>query len=187
MGSHMLLAKTVMFEESTSVPLLLRAPGLKPRKESCPVSHIDMLPTLLDLMGAPCPEAVEGQSLKPLLESGAPSEPANVFIEWSGSNSGISNLEKEKTEIPDFMAQLASREELDKALRDPVRTVITSEGWKLNHSPLLGQHELYNLKNDPLELNNLFGVPEHAKRVADLRRLLAQWGEKTKDTVAASI
>ena len=63
MGSHNLLAKTVMYEESVRVPWLIRYPK-KMRSQRIykhPVSHIDMVPTLLDLMGKPCQRHVAWQ------------------------------------------------------------------------------------------------------------------------------
>jgi len=45
-----------------------------------PVSHIDFLPTLLDLLGAPKPGQCAGKSLTPLLH-GETMPPENIFIE----------------------------------------------------------------------------------------------------------
>ena len=53
MGDHGILGKTLMYEESIKVPLLLRAPMLdaQPRRIGGQFSHIDLVPTLLDLLG----------------------------------------------------------------------------------------------------------------------------------------
>jgi len=56
MGSHQLVAKCVMFEEATRVPLLIKPAGrFAPRRVSHPVSQIDLVPTLLDLLGCQVP------------------------------------------------------------------------------------------------------------------------------------
>ena len=50
-------------EALTHVPLVLRAPGLAPRREAAPASLIDIAPTLAALAGAPAPAAWQGRSL----------------------------------------------------------------------------------------------------------------------------
>jgi arylsulfatase A-like enzyme len=54
--------------ELQRIPLLIRTPGAEPRRVHAPVSLIDVLPTLLDLVGAPAPGDIEGRSLVPYLE-----------------------------------------------------------------------------------------------------------------------
>ena len=58
MGDHGILGKTVMYEESVKVPLLLRAPmlGVKQKVIGGNFSHIDLVPTLLELMGETPPD-----------------------------------------------------------------------------------------------------------------------------------
>jgi len=175
MGSHRLLAKTVQFEEAVRVPLLIRAPGVTPRHEARPVSQIDLVPTLLELLDAPAPSDLQGQSLLRLMAHREPREHEDVFIEWSGPDSGLSSLDRNKAD------------DVAAAVNDPIRTVITPDGWKLNHSVTLGRHELFNLAEDPYELTNLYGREDMKARVEDLRYRLRAWGVRTDDAVAASI
>lgn len=186
MGSHGLLAKTVMFEESVTVPLLIKAPGLAPRKERQVVSQIDLVPTLLDLLGEPIPSGLQGQSVRGLLERGEPPKERDVFIEWSGSDSGLSKFE-DLGAVPDAILHLGSAEDLAAALRDPVRTVVTQERWKLSFSPATGKHELYNLNEDPYEMNNVYGTPEHETVFRDLVNRIRAWGKRVGDDVASSL
>ena len=58
----------------------------------------------------------------------------------------------------DEMLSLATKEQIERATTDPVQSVMTHEGWKFNCSPL-GEHELYNLKDDLLETRNLAAAP----------------------------
>src|SRR6202035_2818734 len=55
-----------MYEELLRVPLILRGPGIAPRRVACPVRHVDVLPTLLDLLGLPRPTGIRGRRLAPL-------------------------------------------------------------------------------------------------------------------------
>ncbi len=53
-----------LFVESLRVPLILKAPGMKQgRRVSEPVQHTDLLPTLLDALGLPRPDALRGRNL----------------------------------------------------------------------------------------------------------------------------
>ncbi len=65
-----------LFDELLRVPLVVRAPGLTAATIDTPVSLLDIAPTVLDLVGAPVPEAMEGRSLVPL----AKGEPEAVAV-----------------------------------------------------------------------------------------------------------
>ena len=178
MGSHRLLAKCVMFEEAVRVPLLLRLPGQGDgRRVTGPVSQIDLVPTLLDLMGEPIPDHLEGQSIRGLLEAGGHCG-RDAFIEWNGPNCGVRKTGADHSRA---LAGL-DMDLLDAGITDPVRTVVTPEGWKLNCSPL-GEHELYNLGDDPLERCNRAGEREQRPLLNDLWSRVVEWQESTGDDV----
>jgi choline-sulfatase len=87
MGAHKLVSKDVMYEESVRIPYLLKYPSLgnKHRIVRERVSQIDIVPTLLDLLGNSIPEGLDGESLLPFLNV---EELYNkdVFIEWHKPN-----------------------------------------------------------------------------------------------------
>ena len=56
-----------LHEEVVHVPLVLRAPGIAPRRVPDVVPTVDVMPTLLELCGAKAQNDVEGRSLSPLL------------------------------------------------------------------------------------------------------------------------
>ncbi len=201
MGSHRLLGKNVLFEESVKVPLMIRMPGqTEARRVNTRVSQIDLLPTWLDLLGQPIPDHLQGRSIRPLLLDSPPShEPDDVFIEWQGLNhivsqaldirrGGVEHLDPEDLQrdtIPDYLAERFTRDEAIAALSDTNRTVITQAGWKFNWSGL-GLHELYNLSEDPGETNNLAGDPEQRERLRDLTHRIRAWQQRTEDSVSVT-
>ena len=63
----------------------------------------------------------------------------------------------------------------------PWRTIVTSDGWKLNLSPV-DQCELYDLNNDPFEQDNLFEDRSQAVRIDDLTARIRAWQMRTNDT-----
>jgi arylsulfatase A-like enzyme len=62
-----------LYEELLHVPLVIDAPGIEGASTDAPVSLLDITPTILDLVGVPLPEKLDGRSLVPLLrrEEGA--------------------------------------------------------------------------------------------------------------------
>ena len=183
MGSHRLLAKCVMFEEATRVPLLIRLPGQQTsRRVNGPVSQVDLVPTLLDLMGKPIPDNLEGKSLAPWLEQGGDVMLSDdVFIEWSGPNNGFGDVAGSVV-LPPGSEDLATPEQVTAAVLDAVRTIVTADGWKLNYSPL-GEHELYNLRQDPLETTNLAADAAHRPMMKALAERIVSWQGRTDDGV----
>jgi len=180
MGSHQLVAKCVMYEEAVRVPMLVHLPGQRSQKRvTGPISQIDLLPTLLDLMGQPIPDHLQGVSRRRLAEEGGRCDD-EVIIEWNGSNNGFSN-QGLKDGVPEWLEGLGTMDELNAALTDSVRTVVTPDGWKFNCSPL-GEHELYNLSADPLETTNLFG-PDQLDRCRQMRHRIIRCQRQTQDVV----
>ena len=155
MGSHQLSGKGVLFEEAVRVPLLIKIPGVHARVISEPVSQVDIVPTLLDIMGKPIPNELDGYSWKPMLEGSGEFTEKNVFIEWfpSARQGHVDHL---------------------------VRTIITPDGWKFNWS-VLGRHELYNLKEDPLESTNLASDRKYHSLMRRLIRDIQSWQNRTRD------
>ena len=72
---HVKHCRTV-FDSEVRVPLILHIPGVPARKIEAPVQNLDLVPTLLDYLGVPAGAAqLEGQSLRPLIETGQAGSP----------------------------------------------------------------------------------------------------------------
>jgi arylsulfatase A-like enzyme len=172
MGSHRLLAKTVMYEESVKVPWIMRIPQLGSKQriiEDC-VSHIDLVPTLLDLMGFSPDKRLPGRSLAPLIKGGSPPDD-HVYIEWNPFT--IRSITPRS--IPSV-----SREDVERVERAYVRTVISPDGWKLSLSDK-DKSQLFNLREDPLEETNLFDSPLYEDVIRRLTVKILSWQEKVQD------
>lgn len=62
----------MVYDTLVRVPLALRIPGVPAARLDAPVRNLDILPTLLDYLGIPPPPGLEGESLRGLVERGAP-------------------------------------------------------------------------------------------------------------------
>lgn len=173
MGAHRMLAKDVMYEESAKVPWIIRVPGRgwSPRTVEQPVSHIDLVPTLLELMQAPPAPGLPGKSLVPLMKS--PHVAADhVFIQWNGFERSYANYETK----PDRPAMPKSLQEIYS------RAVVSPDGWKLNLTDC-DRHQLFDLRNDPYETRNLYYTDRHQDVIARLTRRIHEWQASIGDKV----
>jgi arylsulfatase A-like enzyme len=149
--------------------LLIRLPDQTRGKIiSQPVSHIDFVPTLLDLLGQPRHSQCPGKSMLPLIQDEVVM-PDNVFLEWAPNRTKI----KKGT-------SLALRRLIKRAVEESTRTLVSSDGWKLclRDKDL---NELYNLKDDPWETRNLYSEREYASVVSRLAREIHRWQESAND------
>jgi arylsulfatase A-like enzyme len=149
MWEHELFVKFNMYEGSVHVPILIDVPGQGPAVRTELVEHIDLFPTICELVGARCPEGVQGRSLLPLLGNGpTPSGWRDaVFSEESRRAIG-GNLE-----------------------------MIRTKSMKLNvYNRVPG--ELYDLREDPGELDNRITDPQYEGTISQLLERLKEW-EKT--------
>ncbi len=85
MGDHACLAKCLMYEESIRIPLLIRVPWLTQKQLVVKgrVSQVDLVPTLLDLMGRDVPRHLQGTSRAKVLARRGSLEENDVVVEWS--------------------------------------------------------------------------------------------------------
>src|SRR5579872_2681047 len=85
LGDHGLLFKgAYMYDPVVRVPLILRAPGTIPadRVVDSLVEAVDILPTLLDLLGVKPPLGVQGKSRIPVVQNPNAEHRGAVFVEF---------------------------------------------------------------------------------------------------------
>jgi len=163
LGAHHLFGKETTFEEAARVPLLIRLPGQTRAKTiQRPVSHIDFVPTLLDLLNQPTHSQCPGKSLLPLINEEAVTS-RNVFLEWAPNRTKV----KKGT-------RLARRRLVKRAVEESTRAIVTPDGWKLclRDKDL---NELYNLKDDPFETRNLYADRQYASVISQLADEIHRW------------
>lgn len=123
------------------IPLIAYGPGFKGGK-SIPelVSLIDIPPTLLACSGILKPETMKGRDLQDLVQDNRLNWPEEVFLQISESQVGRAiRTQKWKYSVRAF----------DK------------NGWKDSRSNCYTEDFLYDLENDPYELNNLVDHPDY--------------------------
>lgn len=166
-GDHGILGKTVLYEESVRVPMLIHVPGqAKQHRIAGNFSHIDLVPTLLDLMDEPLGDHLQGTTRTDVLDGTASLTDNDVFIEWNGADGHPRPGEAE----------------VNPAMATPWRSVISADRWKLNLSAV-DQCELYDLNDDPFEQTNRFDDDAVQHRVSDMTDRIRAWQAEVGDTV----
>ena len=159
-GSHRLHGKgPCMYEENVRIPLIVRWPGQAPAGTVSrdPVSHIDLVPTLLDYFGVNVPDILQGRSLLGQMRNPSLRTNELVFAEFN------------RFEIDhDGFGAFA-----------PIRSVFDGR-HKLVIS-LLDTDELYDLTADPLEMTNRINDPKCAGIRHRLLGELIAWMQRTRD------
>jgi choline-sulfatase len=67
-----------------------------------------------------------------------------------------------------------------------LQRMITREGWKLLHYPKARVYRLFNLVEDPLEMNDLAGDPGQASRLDEMKAALQRLQERMDDPLVKS-
>ena len=179
LGAHELFGKEVMFEEAVRVPYLVRLPEHRYGRIAQAVSHIDFVPTLIDLLAEPRATQCAGKSLLPLMRGEAMAA-ESVFVEWSPNKyaSSVGRKIKDKT-------TLAPLRMINQAVEESTRTVIMPDGWKLSLRDK-DLNELYNLKDDPREAHNLYYTGQCAAIISRCADEILRWQESTRDKLKLS-
>lgn len=172
----------------THVPLLVKAPGNKAgHVVEGPVEMFDLMPSVLELAGLSTTHTHFARSFVPQLHGEAEDKNRLVFAEggyetqephvfegrWNLWNK---NPEQDSIYLPKGKLQQEIPESVCRT------TMIRSLNHKLIRRTA-GQDELYDLENDPRELENLIDDPGMQETKSDLERAMLDWFMKTSDTV----
>lgn len=152
--SHRIIGKgCVMYDEITKVPFMIKGGGFAPGQNSTPVSHIDLLPTVMRYFDLPVPKMMQGAPLQEVAKDVG----RDIFMEFT----------RYEVDHDGFMGY------------QPIRCIYDGR-YKLVLN-LLTSDELYDHRTDPYEKKNLILDPAYAATRNLLHdRLLAQMND-TRD------
>ena len=171
LGEHDYIDKRWMYEESLRIPLLVRHPGrVEPgSRADALVNNADLGPTLLDLAGVTPPDFMQGRSLLPILEGRTPAD-------WRQSTYYRYWMNYAHHDVPahygvrtrDFKLIFFYGLPLD---APGAKRAATTPGW-----------ELYDLRDDPHEVRNVYGQAAYADVAEDLKAELLRLKRELGDT-----
>lgn len=179
-GQYGLVEKwdTAMVDCIMRSPLIVCAPGLKAGQRVSSLSeHVDLPSTIFDLLGTKPSWGVHGESLLPMIRGektkdavfGDGGHEEEMWPRFNHRKKGDSLDGKQKTyrDCPETMSRTK---------------MVRTDRWKLVVR-LVGGNELYDMRNDPQELNNLYprveSDPELKQVVSHLQLKLIEWCLRT--------
>jgi len=148
LGEHGWFDKRFMYEESFGTPMVMRYP---PKIKAGSVSeemvmNLDLAPTFLAAAGVPVPDDMQGKSMMPLWADPQKQDWRDAIYYHYYANVGWHSVQR----------------------HEGVRT----KTHKLVNFYDLGNWELYDLENDPHELNNIYEAEGNSKLEAELKNKL---------------
>ena len=143
-GQHGLMGKQNCYDHSVRVPLVFAGPGIPQGQRSAAYVYLlDIFPTLCELIGAPVPDTVEGQSLLAAIRDPEATVRETLYFAYISSQRAVKNRTHKLIEY---------------AVRGRERRT-----------------QLFDLVNDPWEMDNLAGKPGHEPVLADLSEELLRY------------
>jgi len=174
LGDHWMGEKMFFQDASIKIPLIIYDPSKKADStrgttSDALVESIDLAPTFIEVAGGVVQQHVlEGHSLLPILH-GKQLEVDREFVicEYDFSASGIADS-------------------LELSVREAVMFMVADKKWKLIHCEGGYPPILFDLVNDPDELNDLGNDPEHKDTIATMYNKLFQWSRRNSQRTTRS-
>lgn len=176
-------AKGTLSDAGTGIALIQRFPAswdIPPGASGRLVSHVDLVPTILDRLGLPIPEDIQGHSFADSLAGETACAGGPVFTQKDFHDA-----------YDPIRAVRTPRWKLVRNYEERPRWVISGDVESSPSRRAVGDDhlrhrssvELYDLEADPLETTNLADRPEHAARITRLDELLGAWQRETRDSL----
>ena len=199
-GISMPFAKATLYRYATWTPVLLRWPEMgRPMANEQMVSNVDVMPTILELLGLKQPAGIDGHSRLPLLRGEKSGDEEVVFTQIDAVHSGrkfpgrcvrtkssayiwnvwANGKTRFRIGTGSMRKRLSWKAHVDAAAGNP--------GLKsrVNHFLYRCPEEFYDETADREERRNLIEVPAYQPEIARLKSLLQKHMDETEDPLAA--
>ncbi len=198
-GPQWAFGKWGLYDYGIQVPLLVRWPGhVEPAAVTdALVSHVDVMPTLIEMAGGVIPKDIDGTSFFHLLKNPDQKHRDMVFASHTGDlQMNRSPMRMLRTDRYKYILNLASdeiynthmnladdhdggREYWPSWRRESFRdSHAASVLWRYHYRP---KEELYDIQQDPWERQNLAQDENHAKLMGEFRGQMAVWRKQQGD------
>jgi arylsulfatase A-like enzyme len=169
LGEHQYLDKRWIFDEAIKMPFLIRYPKelQAGTKVNDMISNVDFAPTLLDFAGLDKPDQMQGRSFRKLLQGNRISDwPEAIYYRYWMHRSTTPAHYGIRTKDYKLIFYYA----------------LNLDANNYGHPDSEPDWEFYDLRKDPLEMNNVYGHPEYQATIKQLKKELKQLKEDIGDT-----
>jgi arylsulfatase A-like enzyme len=174
-------AKATLYDRGLGVMYILRGPGgfTGGRVVDAMVSHLDIYPTVCDLIGVEHPPWLQGKSLLPLMR-GEVDDLRDVLFAEATFHAAYEPQRAVRTPRWKYIRRFDGRDRpvLPNTDDSLSKDVLLRFGWAERK---VDEEQLFDLVADPNEAQNLAYEPAYASELAELRAHLQRWMEETED------
>ena len=162
LNDHKRFEKHMMWDEAVRAPLIIRAGGIQQksniRKEL--VEFVDVVPTIVDLLGVGTKSDTQGRSLTPFFRDNTDNQRDVVFSEFLADNKAMVRTKKWKYIYTTGKHDLA-------------------QGYATGNPPSGVRHRLYDLENDPQETTDVSNDSGNAEKLREMQVRMLEIFEDT--------
>ncbi len=173
--------KCNLTDHGIGIMLMMRGPGGFTDGRVCDalVSHIDLFPTICELLEMDPPEWLQGRSLMPLIRGEADEINEEIFSEVT-YHAAYEPQRAVRTQRWKYIRRFGDRMTpvLPNCDDSPSKDVWLRHGWR---DRAVAMEQLYDLIYDPNETNNLAGNPSLTDVLSEMRGRLDEWMHATAD------
>ena len=197
LGERGYVAHYDIYDEQVHTPLIIKAPDLSHGRVSGLASGVDVLPTLLNMLRVSAPQ-VDGVSLLPhLTQFLAPTPRNEVYLMRTSLWERVIEDQYSNSQLQHFLQADNQNHYYDTAVR--------TEDWKLIHrlsrdaqarwswwgiltgtTITLPEYELYDMKRDPQEQQNVYDTHKNDATITELQKKLTVWESSIQQELATS-
>lgn len=180
-GIAMPRAKGTCYDPGTQTTLIMHLPGRWEGGERHDelLTNCDLMPTLMEMVGSPVEEPIDGRSFLGLLDGGRYEPHEQIFTEMTYH--GMYNpMRCVRTKTHKYIRNLAELPLVYMPV-DIWEAPAGQEMAEFCYSTARPREELYDLQADPLEQENLTGDPKQEERLCDLSGRVDEWMERSGD------
>lgn len=171
LGEHQMIRKSkAAYDCLIHVPLIIRAPNAVQQEIETMVSLEDIMPTILSYAGLETPPTVHGRNLMPVLADEYFPEREFVYGEYGGHPHPFADGQSYPVCQTPLSADFSPNMKLGGMGK---MRYVRTEKWKLV-TYVHDHYELYDLREDPNEMINIYGDPGMESVTGDLKDLMLE-------------
>lgn len=164
LGEHGLGGKTILYDESVHVPMIVYSPFFNDKTKGNVLNDLvvgqDIPATILDMCGIKIPQSYQGKSMLPLIKEEHVDWREDIFLENLFTDQGYPRQEGVRGKRYKYIRSFSKDNDRNKYL--PNQSIETNE------KPIY--EELFDIINDPKEQNNLVFDPDYKNVLNDFRK-----------------
>jgi arylsulfatase A-like enzyme len=164
LGEHGLGGKTILYDESVHVPMIVYSPFFKDKIKGKVVDELvvgqDIPATILEMCGVKIPQSYQGKSVLPLIASENNDWREDIFLENLFTDQGYPRQEGVRSKQYKYIRSFSKENDRKK--------YVPNQSLATNEQPVF--EELFDIIKDPKEQNNLAGNKDYSKILNEYRK-----------------